>query len=620
MRLTQAPASLAAACITLWAPFGLCKPYHVPFYRAEQPTLASAERRASSQKFGVTNIQSSFFVTANVGQNPTAFNLALHMDIGDIYLAGAGCGVCPAGNVGYNPNPNDPSVNLIDDGFGSFPNARLTGQVWTDSVSLGPYKLQNFAVLSIVSAVGTLPPGPIFPAPISGVMGLGPRADLLTTATVQPIEPKVFWQEIFTENQAPAAEFGLWIRPENSSNPISSGSIIFGGVDTTLYSGDVEFLDASSGGPGNGAWMLNLTSIIVGGLTIDVSVHPVVMSMESTLIIGPASAVTAFWSKVPGASTTVEFTDQFGQGYHSYPCDSKVTATVSFGGRAWTLDWSLMNAGPEQVECHSSLPCTPQCFGAVVACVEPCPQWSFGTPFLGSVYSVYRFTPFSIGFADLGRAAGGSVSASGILPPTLTSSSGTSSGSSTPTGGSPSPPPSSPLPHPKKSLAGPIAGGVIGGLALLLGVLFVLYCRRKHARSREAKEDQIIPAGAVSGFPLFEPEALYGTGGGAEMSQTSTPVTAGSGKGPLILAPPPAQPQPSPSSESPSALNHSGVTINPQRLSAATTPASAHDPELRREVDALRAEVLRLQEIAEDTRSASDVPPPSYHHRGSYML
>ena len=79
--------------------------------------------------------------------------MALQMAAGDIYVAGQGCEPCPSGIAVYAPDSGaGASATLVDSGTGVYPGVRLSGQVWTDTVSMGPYQLENFTLReSIVS-------------------------------------------------------------------------------------------------------------------------------------------------------------------------------------------------------------------------------------------------------------------------------------------------------------------------------------------------------------------------------------------------------------------------------------------------------------------------------------
>ena len=96
----------------------------------------------------------------------------------------------------------------------------------------------------------------------------------------------------------------------------------------------------------------------------------------------------------------------------SYSCHAACTTTVSitltFGGRAWSINPQDISIGPVTAGSQN-------CRGAIYDLsagsnlpVQPGkPGWVVGHAFLKNVYSVYRAVPPSVGFATLSPLAGG---------------------------------------------------------------------------------------------------------------------------------------------------------------------------------------------------------------------
>ncbi|KAJ7823470.1 hypothetical protein B0H14DRAFT_2597834 [Mycena olivaceomarginata] len=60
--------------------------------------------------------------------------------------------------------------------------------------------------------------------------------------------------------QVAAPEIGLWLSSSGSENPGSGGSLTFGGVNPSLYSGDIDFLPLT-GAEGTDAWTLKVSGV-----------------------------------------------------------------------------------------------------------------------------------------------------------------------------------------------------------------------------------------------------------------------------------------------------------------------------------------------------------------------
>lgn len=82
---------------------------------------------------------------------------------------------------------------------------------------------------------------------------------------------------------------------------------------------------------------------------------------------------------------------------------------MAFGGKSWPINAQDMNLG--QVSSTSAL-CAGGIFdlnaGSSIGAGGGNPNWVVGATFLKNVYSVFRYQPAAVGFAELSNAAGGS--------------------------------------------------------------------------------------------------------------------------------------------------------------------------------------------------------------------
>lgn len=116
----------------------------------------------------------------------------------------------------------------------------------------------------------------------------------------------------------------------------------------------------------------------------------------TTLVGGPSDVIAQFYAAIPNSQAGTGDYD----GYYIYPCDTDVTATLAFGGSSWTIspkDFQLTQLS------HS------QCLGAFfeldMGSGSSTPSWIVGDTFLKNVYSVFRYDPPSVGFANLSTTA-----------------------------------------------------------------------------------------------------------------------------------------------------------------------------------------------------------------------
>lgn len=126
----------------------------------------------------------------------------------------------------------------------------------------------------------------------------------------------------------------------------------------------------------------------------------------TTLIGAPPAFVAQYYAGIDGATAGTGEWD----GFYLYPCSTAVNFTLSFtgGARSWPVsddDFRL-----QQVD-------DTFCAGALFdidtgGAGSATPSWIVGDTFLKNVYSVFRASPASVGFATLassGDAAGSEV-------------------------------------------------------------------------------------------------------------------------------------------------------------------------------------------------------------------
>jgi cathepsin D len=168
-----------------------------------------------------------------------------------------------------------------------------------------------------------------------------------------------------------------------------------GSVNQSLFTGDIDFQPIPSGTISY--WILPLNNITVQGEVISIPYGaPSYSAIDTgtTLIGGPKDELSAIFAQIPGSAPGVGDFD----GYWTYPCDQTVNVALSFGGRSWSIDpadFKLTQVSEDR------------CLGAFFALntTSGGPSWIIGDTFLKNVYSVFRFDPPSVGFAELSANA-----------------------------------------------------------------------------------------------------------------------------------------------------------------------------------------------------------------------
>ncbi|KAM6490918.1 hypothetical protein JOM56_013622 [Amanita muscaria] len=159
-----------------------------------------------------------------------------------------------------------------------------------------------------------------------------------------------------------------------------------------------------------------IVDLTVQGETIRISSAVSAIDTGTTLIGGPSKDVAAIYKAIPGSQAVPQ-----SGGLYAFPCNTAVSVTMSFsGGRSWAISTADMIV--------AQVPQTSYCVGGIfdlnldlnIPPTADNPAWVIGDTFLKNVYSVFRYSPPSVGFAQLSAQAGaGSSSGSGgLTPPT----------------------------------------------------------------------------------------------------------------------------------------------------------------------------------------------------------
>lgn len=264
--------------------------------------------------------------------------------------------------------------------------------------------MSNFTVESqVFLGVDRLQSG-LLDGQTSGILGLA----FQTIASTGGVP---FWQNLLNDDQLEAPEFSFWLARSDDPNDESAPGGVFtlGGTNSSLFSGEIEFLNMPGSRPSY--WLLPLQSVMVQGERVSVATGNSALSAidtGTTLIGGPSDDVAAIWAAVPGSRQSAT-----NQGFYTFPCGTNVNISMSFGGRSWAISSQDMNLGPVTT---SGQTCAGAIFDLNMGSNIPAgsgPTWVIGATFLKNVYSVYRANPPSIGFAELSTSAGGAGTAPG---------------------------------------------------------------------------------------------------------------------------------------------------------------------------------------------------------------
>ncbi|KAJ3772679.1 aspartic peptidase domain-containing protein [Lentinula raphanica] len=389
--------------------------------RSTSSNSARLGRRASSAGIGIIDQDddASYFATLSIGTPGQTMSVVLDTGSSDLWVTGSSCRNCDKSTPLFDSSNSSSFKSSSSSSSNSgqttiqYGSGAVAGTLAQDTVTLGGFTVSDQTFLLADELTNGLLDGPV-----SGIMGLAFESIASTDSTP-------FWQALVNAGDLSSPEMSFWLAREGST--VSGGVFTLGGSNTSLFSGDIEFLD-TQGTPS--FWLLTMNALTVQSQSISLGSSSQLSAIDTgtTLIGGPSDAVQNFYASIAGSEEVPQE-----QGFWSFPCSTSLNTTISFGGTAWPISSSDMNLGPVS---KGSSDCLGGIFdlslGSNIPESSGNPSWVVGDVFLKNVYTVFRGTASSssdtpaVGFAQLSTQAGGSGTVS-------STSSGSVGSSSTPT-------------------------------------------------------------------------------------------------------------------------------------------------------------------------------------------
>ncbi|QRV79608.1 aspartyl protease [Ceratobasidium sp. AG-Ba] len=373
-------------------------------------------RQATSAGVSMTNqnADTSYYGIMNVGTPPVSYGVALDTGSSDLWFQSDECVSCTKGiRVQTTSTSLKQSGQPFSIRYGS---GAVGGQIVSDVVQMGGFTIQDQVMGLVTNTSGILLTGQT-----AGLLGLA--FQFLSNTQSVP-----FWEALVSSGQWAEPLMSFWMtrftNVTTAQEEEYGGEFRMGATNATLYTGDIEYHDMPANL--NSYWMIPLQQISVNGgepiLITNLGVTSLAaIETGTTLIGGPPDIVASIYQQIPGSQRGTGNLN----GYWIYPCNQAVSLTFNFGGRAWSMapeDFQLLTNDPSL--------CVGSVFEASLGGLgnPDVPQWIVGDAFLKNVYSVFRYNPPSIGFAQLSAfAANGGV---GQVPPSTPVTSAASSASS----------------------------------------------------------------------------------------------------------------------------------------------------------------------------------------------
>ncbi|KAJ8095091.1 hypothetical protein PM082_010310 [Marasmius tenuissimus] len=343
------------------------------------------EKRSTGTNLMVNQAaDSSFYGSLAVGTPPVSYDVILDTGSADLWLAGPSfCDSSDCDRIATFASTQSSTLKESNTPFSiTYGSGFASGNLATDTVQMAGFSVPNqvFGICNNVSS-GMLT------QPVSGLLGLA-------FETIASSKATPFWETLVKSGtwDSPLMAFQL-TRYSNASRVRElepGGSFTMGFVNSTLYTGEIDYQNIPSGQ--ETYWIQQMTSLTIQGNSITLPSADSLAAIDTgtTLIGGPPSVVQSIYSQIEGSRPgTGDY-----EGYFLYPCSTNADVTIAFGGKSWTIS----NADFQVTSVGNSM-CLGAFFGLETG--NNLPSWIVGDAFLKNVYSVFRYDPPSVGFAEL---------------------------------------------------------------------------------------------------------------------------------------------------------------------------------------------------------------------------
>jgi cathepsin D len=307
--------------------------------------------------------------TISVGTPPVSFTVDFDTGSSDLFLPASNCNTNCAGHTLWTTSKSSTAKSLGKSyslAFGD--GSTVSGTQFSDTVTIAGLTAtaQDVGASTVYStgfALANFPP--------DGLMGMG-------FEQISVFGSSGVFQTLVSEGKTTAGSFSFKLS--------TSGSELFlGGTNPAKFTGSFTFAPVTT----VGFWQVNLAAASVGGKAL-VSNLQGIIDTGTTLIVGDTATVNTFFKSITGAK---DATNTVGAGFFTGPCNSIPTVSLTFGGKAFTIDPTILNLG--QV---SSTLCVPGITGGDIGFTN---TWIVGDLFLRNVYTQFDVTNTRVGFATL---------------------------------------------------------------------------------------------------------------------------------------------------------------------------------------------------------------------------
>jgi len=358
-----------------------------PAIATEQAALGLARRQASEPLTDQVSGQSNdvaYYGPGVVGAGdgaPQTFQFDFDTGSADVWVPARGCSGCPHPARYDAGGASQHRTTTITYGSGS-----VSGQDYTDDVSVAGLRAQRQTVIAVTSASGFSTLG------ADGICGMG-------FSTIAQTGSPTFFENLIAQRVVRTPEFAFYLG-RAASGTAGRSELTLGGRDAAKFSGTPRVVPVSA----RGYWQVALDAVLVNGQSAGKATKgQAAIDTGTTLVLAPSAAASAIFNAIPG-SIPVSMGSQTA---YLYPCltDKRYVPKIQFAGAAFAINPLDFNFGTVTEAFGASLGdavlaellgrsvgvyCLAGIFGGDINTAEN--LYIVGDVFLKNWYSVYSYT------------------------------------------------------------------------------------------------------------------------------------------------------------------------------------------------------------------------------------
>ncbi|KAF8962384.1 1,3-beta-glucanosyltransferase [Entomortierella lignicola] len=274
------------------------------------------------------------------------------------------------------------------------------GPIVDDTVSIGGLTVKNQQILDVTMSALDLSS---YGSQVSGLVGLMPLSPV--DNAIPPLQT-IYQDKLLDQNV-----FSVYLTSSLTAG--QGGSFLFGGIDTSKFSGSLNHVPVATGlSTSKGMWYVNADGAYTSGIPVSgYTTSPWLFDTGTSFIAVPSDFAQAFHANITGATYNAANQVYF------VPCKGTATFGISFNGIKYEVPYlDFISTGGSM---------TTQCVSLVMP-LGDYEMYILGDPFLRQIYAVYNFTagasqisiaPVNVSNASLGTEglSGGPVPGGSVI-------------------------------------------------------------------------------------------------------------------------------------------------------------------------------------------------------------